>query len=157
MPLISVVLGASSEAERDAASEQLLDYGFELYGKRTAVGRGEELGTLPVTEGDPKALPLEAGKPFRITARSDQDLEVALDAPAAVQGPIAAGSRIGVADVLLDGEQVGKVPALAAAGIAEETLIDKLGGPVAALLIAGGSILLLIGVVSALRRKNSAA
>src|SRR6476659_3887500 len=74
--LISVVLGTSSEAERDAESEQLLDYGFELYGKRTAVKRGEELGTLPVTEGDPKSLPLEAGKPFRIVARHDQDLEV---------------------------------------------------------------------------------
>jgi D-alanyl-D-alanine carboxypeptidase (penicillin-binding protein 5/6) len=156
VPLISVVLGTSSEAERDAASEQLLDYGFDLYGKRTAVDRGEELGTLPVTEGDPKSLSLEAGKPFRITARRDQDLEVSLDAPPAVAGPIAAGERIGVADVLLDGEQVGRVPALAAAGIAEETMIDKLGGPVAALLIAGGGILLLIGLVAAMRRKAAA-
>jgi len=156
VPLISVVLGASSEAERDAESEQLLDYGFDLYGKRTAVERGEELGTLPVTEGDPKTLPLEAGKPFEIVARRDQDLELSLEAPPAVEGPIAAGERIGVADVLLDGERVGKVPALAAIGIAEQSLIDKVGGPVAVLLIAGGSILLLIGLVSALRRKHAA-
>jgi hypothetical protein len=109
-----------------------------------------------VTEGDPKSLALEAGKPFRITARRDQDLEVSLDAPPAVEGPIAAGERIGVADVLLDGERVGRVPALAAAGIAEETTLDKLGGPVAALLIAGGAILLLIGLVAATRRKAAA-
>ena len=93
---------------------------------------------------------------FKIVARHDQDLEVSLDAPPAVEGPIAAGERIGVADVLLDGEQVGKVPALVAVGIAEQSLIDKVGGPVAVLLIAGGSILLLIGLVSALRRKHAA-
>ena len=40
IPLISVVLGAAGEAERDSASEQLLDFGFSLYQPRVAVKRG---------------------------------------------------------------------------------------------------------------------
>ena len=46
VPLLSVVLGADSEAARDAESERLLDYGFSLYRPRQAVGRGEPVGSV---------------------------------------------------------------------------------------------------------------
>jgi D-alanyl-D-alanine carboxypeptidase (penicillin-binding protein 5/6) len=154
IPLISVVLGAASEAERDADSEQLLDYGYSLYRPRVAVREGEELGTIPVTEGDPESLTLTAGRSYRVTARSDQQLDLDLEAPAAVEGPIAAGEKLGSADVLLDGDRVGTVPVVAAAGIAAPTWIDQVGGPLAVLLIAGGSILLIIASVIALRRSG---
>ena len=38
--LASAVLGAPGEAERDAATLELLDYGFSLYRERTLVARG---------------------------------------------------------------------------------------------------------------------
>ncbi len=154
--LISVVLGAPSEATRDSDSEQLLDYGFSMYHKRTAVDRGQRLGSVPVAEGEPASLPLRAGRSMRAVARDGQDFDVDLDAPASVDGPIAAGSRIGSAAVTLEGRRIGTVPVLAGVSIAKRSTIDKLGGPVAALLIAGGSILLLIALAVALRRKGAA-
>ncbi len=154
IPLISVVLGAAGEAERDAASEQLLDYGYSLYQPRVAVERGEELGSVPVTEGDPESLALSAGRSYRVTARADQQLEIELDAPPAVEGPIARGERLGSAEVLLDGERIGSVPVVAGAGIAAPSWIDQVGGPLAVLLIAGGSILLIIASVIAVRRSG---
>jgi D-alanyl-D-alanine carboxypeptidase (penicillin-binding protein 5/6) len=154
VPLISVVLGASSESGRDAATAALLDYGAAQYKKRTAVPRGEELGTIPVTEGDPESLTLEAGRPFKITARDDQEIAVELEAPAAVEGPIPEGDRLGEATVLLDGAPVGKVPAVAAFAVAEPGWLERSGGVVAVVLIAGGLILLAIAVLNALRRRR---
>jgi D-alanyl-D-alanine carboxypeptidase (penicillin-binding protein 5/6) len=154
VPLISVVLGAPSEAGRDAATAELLDYGASQYRKRTAVPRGEELGTIPVTEGDPESLTLEAGKPLKVTSRDDQEITVELEAPAAVEGPIPAGDRLGEATVLLDGEPVGKVPAVAAFAVAEPGWWERSGGVVAVVLIAGGLILLAVAIFTALRRRQ---
>ena len=154
VPLISVVLGASSEAGRDAATAELLDYGASLYSPRKAVARGDELGTLPVTEGSPESLTLEAAKPFKVTARADQELTVELDAPATVAGPLAAGDRLGVANVLLDGEPVGKVPAVAAFAVAEPTWLERNGSGLAAALIVAGLILLCVAIAIALRRSR---
>jgi D-alanyl-D-alanine carboxypeptidase (penicillin-binding protein 5/6) len=154
VPFVSVVLGASSEAGRDAATTQLLDYGASLYRPREAVSRGEELGTLPVSEGDPESLTLEAGKPFEVTARADQELTVELEAPTSVAGPVPAGERLGVATVLLDGEPVGKVPAVAAFAVAEPGWLEQNGGTLAAILIAGGLILLCVAIAVALRRSR---
>jgi D-alanyl-D-alanine carboxypeptidase (penicillin-binding protein 5/6) len=156
VPLISVVLGASSESGRDIATAQLLDYGTSLYAPRRALARGEELDTVPVTEGDPESLTLEAAKPFEITARADQELIVEVDGPVAVAGPIPAGERLGVATVLLDGEPVGDVPAVAAFAIAEPGWLERNGGGLAAALIVGGLILLGVAIAIALRRSNDA-
>jgi D-alanyl-D-alanine carboxypeptidase (penicillin-binding protein 5/6) len=154
IPLISVVLGASSEAGRDVATAELLDYGAAQYKKRTAVPRGEELGTIPVTEGDPESLTLEAGKPLKVTARADQEIAVELEAPVAVEGPIPAGDRLGEATVFLDGEPVGKVPAVAAFAIAEPGWLERSGGVVAVALIAGGLILLAVAIATAVGRRQ---
>ena len=154
VPLVSVVLGTAGEAERDAASEELLDYGYSLYAPRKAVGRGEQLGSMPVTDGAEDDVGIEAAKSFRVTARRDQKLTTELKVPAAVTAPVSAGERIGLARILLDGKTVGKVGVVAAAPVAAESLIDKAGGPLAVLLIAGGSILLLIALVLAWRRSN---
>ena len=43
--LVSAVLGAPSESERDSATLALLDYGFSLYHQRTPVKKGEQLAT----------------------------------------------------------------------------------------------------------------
>jgi len=155
VPLISAVLGTSSEAARDAASQTLLDFGFSLYREREAVARGEQLGDVQVEDGEQESLALEAAKPFEVTARADQELTYELEAPSVVEAPVSSGQRLGKATVLLDGEKVGAVPAVATVGVVQTDLIDEVGGPVAAVLIALGSILLVIALVSVMRRKGA--
>ena len=48
IPLLSVVLGAPSEAERDAESERLLDYGYSQYKPQTPIAYDDELATASV-------------------------------------------------------------------------------------------------------------
>lgn len=153
VPLISVVLGAASEAGRDAASAELLDYGYSLYERRSPFRADEELASVDVRYED-EPLALLAERPLAVPARADERLRASVDAPAGVEGPIAAGDRLGTAVVTLDGERVGAVPLLAAAPVAEPGFTDRIGGTwvlVAAVLVA---IVILLAVALALRRRS---
>jgi D-alanyl-D-alanine carboxypeptidase (penicillin-binding protein 5/6) len=154
VPLLSVVLGASSEATRDAESEELLDYGYSLYSDRAPFAPGDELATAMARyEDDP--LSLVAGGRVSVTARADQDLETDVDAPMEVQGPIEEGERLGRATVTLDGRVVGRVPVLAGSAVAAPNLVDRLGGPLPVGVIAFVAIVILILVVLMIRRRRS--
>lgn len=154
VPLVSVVLGAPSEAARDAESARLLDYGFSLYERRRAVRRDEPLGTVPVSGEPPLELLAAAGE--RITARADQKVGIELRAPDEVEGPIEPGERLGRAIVRLDGERVGAVPTVAARAIAAPSAVDEISSVLAVILIAGGSMLVLAAVAVAIRRRRAA-
>ncbi len=135
IPLLSVVLGAPSEAERDADTEKLLDYGYSLYDRQTAVASGDELARASVRyENAP--LPLVAKRKVEVRARTDQEITVDVDAPAFVEGPIGKGNVLGRAKVMLGGRVVGRVPLVAATSIAAPDIVDKTGGPLAAIGVA---------------------
>ncbi len=148
--LVAVVLGAESEAQRDAGSEELLDYGFSLYSERRAVERGEAVGTTSLAD-ESSTLELVAGRSERVRARQDQQIELTLDVGAELEGPIAEGERIGRVALSLDGTQFATVPALAARDVAGKSLLGGLDAPVV-LLGAAGLILLLVVLVIGLRR-----
>ena len=115
--LASAVLGAPGEAERDAATLELLDYGFSLYRERTLVARGERIGTVTLSEGR-GPLPLVAAEPVTAIARADQRVEVDYERPAPPPGAVARGQEFGVAAVTLDGEEVGEVAVVAGRAVA---------------------------------------
>ena len=141
VPLISVVLGAPSEAERDASSERLLDYGYSLYDPQRPFASGEEVGAAAVHYED-EPLALVTGRGFSVPARADQRIETDVQGPIEVEGPIAAGERLGKVTVTLDGEQVATVPLLAGRAVAEPGLVDRSGGPIA--LVAAAIVLIVI-------------
>ncbi len=153
VPLISVVLGAASEAGRDAASAELLDYGFSLYEKRSPFRAGEELASVEARYED-EPLELIAKRPLAVPVRDDQTLRAAVDAPAEVEGPIAEGEKLGTATVTLDGERVGTVPLIAATAIAEPTIVDRVGGPAVVAAAAVLLVVILLGAAFALRRRS---
>jgi D-alanyl-D-alanine carboxypeptidase (penicillin-binding protein 5/6) len=156
IPLLSVVLGAPSETERDAASEELLDYGYSLYGRRSPFRADEQLADAVVRYED-EPLELIARRGFSIQARSDQQLDVRVDAPKLVEGPIASGAAVGSATVTLDGELVGRVPLVAARAVAEPGLIDKIGGTGVAVAVLGALFVILLLAALALRRRRGKA
>ncbi len=151
VPLLAVVLGAGSEAERDTASEALLDYGFSLYSRRRTLRRGEPVGTTSLADAS-EPLELVAARSEQVTARADQQIEVDLEVPADLEGPIAAGEPVGRAVLRLDGERIAAVPVLAGREVAASGLLDKASKPVAGLFILGGLILVGSAFVIAIYR-----
>jgi D-alanyl-D-alanine carboxypeptidase (penicillin-binding protein 5/6) len=156
---VAAVLGAPSEADRDAASLELLSYGGSLYHRRTAIEDGALLRSAAIRYRD-EALPLVAKGDFAVTARKDQDLVVNTDAPSEVEGPIERGEQLGVARVSLDGEVVGQVPLVADEQVDAPTLIEKAddafpGGRAALWLAAVLAVVLAVVVARALPRPRS--
>jgi len=153
VPLLAAVLGAPSEAQRDAETERLLGYGFSLYDRVEPVGRGEPEASVDVRYED-GPLPLIADRGIALRARDDQDVDVDVEAPREVEGPIAAGERLGSATVSVDGRTVGRTPLAAARAVAAPTIVDRAGGPLVVALILLAAIVILALVATALRRRG---
>jgi serine-type D-Ala-D-Ala carboxypeptidase (penicillin-binding protein 5/6) len=147
--LISAVLGAPSEPERDADSLELLDYGFSQYRRRRPIERGQELAS-PSIRYSGGELPLVAGGPVVVGVRRDQRLQVVARAPREVEGPIAAGRRIGSAVVYVDGRRAATVPLRASRSIAAAGSLDKARSYISdhpLLLVLAGCGILVIGIL----------
>jgi serine-type D-Ala-D-Ala carboxypeptidase (penicillin-binding protein 5/6) len=157
--LLSVVMGAPSEAARDSDTLALLDYGFSLYHREQAVRPGEKLGSAQVPNGE-ESIRLEARGGLSATVRRGQTIDVALHAPRSIQAPIHRGERVGVATATLAGEPVGRVPVVAArsvkpaSGSVVADIDDALPGPRAVVWIIGvGLVAIVILIGTALVRR----
>jgi D-alanyl-D-alanine carboxypeptidase (penicillin-binding protein 5/6) len=124
--LISVVIGAPTETERDLASLRLLEYGFSLYRQRTPVRRGERMASASIRYSGGE-LPLRAARAVAVGLRPDQRLSVTVRAPSEVEGPIDRGAPLGRATVYVDGRRAGSVPLRAARAVEEASLFERTG------------------------------
>jgi D-alanyl-D-alanine carboxypeptidase (penicillin-binding protein 5/6) len=122
--LVSAVLGAPTESERDAATLELLEYGFSQYRRERLIKPGERLAAPEVRYQD-TTMPLVAGRELTTTLRRDQRVKTDLRVPAEVEGPIERGDRIGSATVTVDGQAIGTVPLLAARTVGEADIGDR--------------------------------
>lgn len=127
--LVSAVLGAPSEPDRDAATLQLFDYGFSLYRERTALRRGEQLAAAEVRLQGSR-LGLAAARDLRLTIRRGQRLETAVEAPAEVEGAIDRGQRLGTVTVSVDDEIVARVALEATRAVSAASLLQRFDGAV---------------------------
>jgi serine-type D-Ala-D-Ala carboxypeptidase (penicillin-binding protein 5/6) len=122
--LISAVLGAPSETARDAESLELLGYGFSLYHRERPIADGEELADATVAYQD-ETLEMVAAEPVELTVRRGQEIDVEVDSPTEVEGPIDQGERLGEAIVRVDGDAQGRTALVAAAAVAEASVADR--------------------------------
>jgi D-alanyl-D-alanine carboxypeptidase (penicillin-binding protein 5/6) len=124
--LISALLGASSEAERDSGTLELLRYGFSLYGREQVVQKGERLSATEIRYSGTR-VPLAAGDGLELTVRRDEDVEVEpVRVPAEIEGPIARGERLGRAIVTVDGAREARIPLVSTRSAAAASLMDRI-------------------------------
>lgn len=153
LTLISVVLGAPTEAARDSGSLALLRYGFSLYASRVAVRAGERLGALRARGR--RRVPLEAARTVRVEARSGQRLAVAwrrrhVRPPRAALAP---GARLGWVPVTLGGHPVARVGLVAGGGFGPGRSPggDRVPAPALVALAAAAIVILIAGVAAGRR------
>jgi serine-type D-Ala-D-Ala carboxypeptidase (penicillin-binding protein 5/6) len=158
--LVSAVLGAPSESDREAATLELLEYGFSQYRREAVVKRGERLANPSVRYQD-DALALVADREVALTLRRDQTVATDVVAPDEIEGPVDRGERLGEAVVTVDGEAVGRVALVAARGVPAADLGDRVddalpGGRVLAWgLITAAVVALLIVVGRVIGRRRA--
>jgi D-alanyl-D-alanine carboxypeptidase (penicillin-binding protein 5/6) len=122
--LVSAVLGAPTESERDSATLQLLDYGFSLYHRRTPVPVGETVAEVGIRDRD-AAVELAPAEEIRITVRKGQRVETRIAAPDEVEGPVTRGDRLGDVVVSVDGEAVARAPLGALSSVSAASLVER--------------------------------
>lgn len=150
--LISVVLGAPTEAARDQGTLDLLERGFSLYRRKPVVRKGEVVARAELSYQDER-VKLVAARDLRVSVRDDSEISSDVTAPEEVEGPLERGRRLGEVAVTVDGREAGRVPLLAARGADAASLTDRVRSwpPAPAILILIGAGVILIGVVAAAR------
>jgi D-alanyl-D-alanine carboxypeptidase (penicillin-binding protein 5/6) len=154
--LISAVLGAPSEAQRDDESLDLLDYGFDQYRTRRPVAAGEVLAS-PSIRYSGGELPLRAAHAISIGLRRGQHLETRVRAPDRVTGPVPRGAQLGRVTVIVDGREAGSAPLFAPRAVPKASAFDRLrshGLLLLALLAVTASAILLVVLAFRRRRGN---
>ena len=158
--LVSVVMGARTEASRDADSLDLLRWGFSLYRPRTPVRDGQPLARTTVPNGARSGVRLVAARAVTSSVRRGEGVEVHVDARHSVPAPVHRGDRLGRAVVSVGGEPVGRSPLLAArsVGIAPQSWLadvdDAVPGPrgVVWALVAAAAAAIAVGTAVAVIR-----
>ncbi len=153
--LISAVIGAPTETDRDLETLRLLDYGFSKYSRRVAIRAEEELAS-PAIAFSGGELPLRAARTVAIGLRRGQRLTVAVRAPDEVAGPVRGGAVLGRAIVSVDGLRAASVPLRAGRSIPEATPVDRVRSFIEghAIAIGLGICVILIGAAILRHRRR---
>jgi D-alanyl-D-alanine carboxypeptidase (penicillin-binding protein 5/6) len=113
--VLSVVLGAASDAARAAESQKLLNYGFQAYDTVQLYQSGKPVTTLRVWKG--AAPEVKAGfladRYVTLPKGQADKLALTLVAQDKLAAPIASGQRVGTVKIAFEGKPVGEFPLIA--------------------------------------------
>ncbi|CAN5733216.1 D-alanyl-D-alanine carboxypeptidase family protein [soil metagenome] len=121
---IAVVLGASEDQYRFVAAESLLAYGFQDFGRKPLVKKGEEFEKLEVPFRRDESVALVADK--EVVATSGPGLEVERKVNTKeLPDSAKAGQELGMVETLVAGQKVGQSPLVAKNGYEEASFWTK--------------------------------
>lgn len=150
--VVSAVLGDPSEATRDADTIRLLRWASGLFQRKVLVREGDAAARLPIEHGKAEQVEVIAGQSLtRVVPRGEAVKLVPVGLPASLEAPIAAGTKVGSAQVLVGGRQVATIPLITRSGVERESLPAAVLGAIgdhwrgtlfALLLILGGTLTL---------------
>ena len=121
MRLIAVILGAPSPAARVRDAAKLLSYGFRYYQTHRLYTAQQVVKSTPVWSGAADELELVVPNAVNVTLQRGRynDLVAEAEVQHIVQAPIAAGTRLGVMRLKLDGRVLKEVPLVAKVAVEE--------------------------------------
>jgi serine-type D-Ala-D-Ala carboxypeptidase (penicillin-binding protein 5/6) len=122
--LISAVVGAWTDEERFDGNLALLEWGFSQYRRKLPIRRGQDLAD-PEIRYSGGELPLRAEQTLAVGIRRGQQLQVRVEAPREVEGPLRRGAKLGRASVFVEGRKVGSVPLRAGRSVEKASFFDR--------------------------------
>lgn len=127
MRLIAIVLGVPNSQTRFDEARAMLDYGFAGYRRITLLNKGDLLGQqVPVHLGMAENVEAAVGSGVSMLLKAGQEKQLSLEVelPQQVEAPVEAGETIGLVRVLLSGQVIAKVPAVAAQSVGMPGLVE---------------------------------
>jgi D-alanyl-D-alanine carboxypeptidase (penicillin-binding protein 5/6) len=122
--LYAVVLGGPTRGQRNRDLRELMDWGFDQYGRRQVVDPRRTYATAEIPFSDDR-LELVPAKGATSMLRLSRSLLETVVAPAVVELPVREGQRLGEVRVLDNGVVVARRPLVAAEAIGEPSSVAK--------------------------------
>jgi D-alanyl-D-alanine carboxypeptidase (penicillin-binding protein 5/6) len=118
--LLSVLLGSTSEATRAQESQKLLNWGFQSFDAVRLYEKGQAVKEIEVWKGEHARLKAGFSDELVLTVPRGEavKLKAELVAHSPLLAPVAAGQRVGVLRVSLEGRPLGDFPVVALEGVA---------------------------------------
>ena len=125
--LISAVLGDPSDEARDSDSLRLLRYGLSRYHRSVPVRKGAVFADAALKYRDDRVDLVAARTAMRVARRGERVTTHVVGAPSEIEGPMAAGTRVGTILVRQRGRVVDRVALVTPHEIAAPTLGQRVG------------------------------
>ena len=151
--MITVTLGAPSEAARDADTLALLRWGLEQFRRVRVLRPGRPLAQIDVDYRDEDAE-VGAGRAVTLVLRRGEQTETVVDAPDELNGPIPAGERVGWVAIERRGRTVRRVPLVTLEAVEGASFVRKAVRTLGTLLIVAIVLGIFFTVIVAVRRKR---
>lgn len=125
--LVMVVAGSPVGRERNAASRQFIEWGFQHFDSRVLFTNGARIASARVQQGGAGEVGLTAAGPVRISVPKGTEPEVslALRYEGPLQAPIAKGEEVAELVVSIEGMPDHRVPLVASEEVLEATLLQR--------------------------------
>ena len=125
--LLSVVLGAASDAARTGESQKLLNYGFQAFDTVQLYQSGKPVSSLRVWKGSVNQVPagFTADQYLTLPKGKAPELKLTMAATEPLVAPIANGQRVGTVKVTLEGRQVAEFPLVALQEIPSASIFGR--------------------------------
>jgi len=119
LTLIAVVLGCDTTQHRWGETMKLLDYGFAICESAVIAEQGEVLGSISVEKGSPTTINAIADSDINLLVKKGERDQVTTEVILfdKLKAPVNAGDKVGELIALKDGQEVGRYPLVADAGI----------------------------------------
>jgi D-alanyl-D-alanine carboxypeptidase (penicillin-binding protein 5/6) len=123
--LLSVVLGASSDAGRASESQKLLNYGFQFYDTVQLYQSGQSIESVKVWKGAERTVPVGfvADQYVSLPKGEAKNLKLSMETVEPLVAPVARGQHVGVVKVSLDGKAIGEFPLVALGEVPPASLL----------------------------------
>jgi len=148
--VISVVLGEPSEGARDQETLTLLRWGLARFHRVRVLDPRRMLAQADIKYRDSTAR-LVARREAVLTIRDGERIRRRVNAPEEVEGPLAAGTRVGTVTVLLDGRSARRVALVTAEEVPDagtlRVLLSWLGVPLTLILLLAILVALVLAIL----------
>jgi D-alanyl-D-alanine carboxypeptidase (penicillin-binding protein 5/6) len=125
--LVSVVLGAASDAARASESEKLLNYGFQAFDTVQLYQSGKPVQSLRVWKGaeGSVAAGFFADQYLALPKGKAAALELSMTATEPLVAPVVRGQRVGTVKVALEGRTLAELPMVALGDVPQAGVLGR--------------------------------
>lgn len=115
MRLIAVVMGAKTDAERNASSQRLLNYGFRFYTTQKLMPKAAKFASVTTYKGQQRETKVGLLKPLYLTFPKgfSKKLKITKQLPESIIAPVARHTKLGELRVSLGNQLIAQAPLVA--------------------------------------------